>query len=359
MQNQDDKKYFTGRGSQINTANKYLKQVYVQEHLEVLDEELLINSRTQYFTESPKKIINKVVSADIGSVYSMNPYQGCEHGCIYCYARNVHEYWGFSAGLDFEQKIIIKRNAAQLMEKQFMGKNWEVRPIMLSGNTDCYQPIERVERITRSTLEVLLRFKHPVSIITKNALILRDIDLLSELAKLKLVHVMISITSLNEDLRQKMEPRTVTAKRRLKVIEELSKKNIPTGIMTAPIVPGLNNMEIPALIKAAAEHGASAAGYTIVRLNGAIGQIFTDWLNKAFPDAANKILNQIKECHGGNLNDSRLGKRMSGEGKVAEAIKQLHKTAVKKYLSNRNRFDYDLTAFSKPKTDNAQLDLFS
>ena len=219
----------------------------------------------------------------------MNPYQGCEHGCIYCYARNTHEYWGYSAGLDFERKIIAKPNAPQLMEKQFMNKNWVVSPIMFSGNTDCYQPIERKMKITRQMLEVLLNFRHPAGMITKNDLIIRDIDILQELAKLNLIHVMVSITSLNNDLRLKMEPRTVTAKNRLKVIETLNKAGIPVGVMTAPIIPGLNSDEIPDLIKAAADHGADSAGYTIVRLNGSIAEIFKDWIYKNFPDRAEKV----------------------------------------------------------------------
>ena len=350
-------KYFEGRGSQVNTKNPYLKQQYVQEHIEVIDEELLTDSRTQYFFETPKKIINKVESPDIPAMYSMNPYQGCEHGCIYCYARNVHQYWGFSAGLDFERKLIIKRNAAELLEKQFMNKNWIVSPIMFSGNTDCYQPIERKEKITRSMLEVLLRFKHPVSMITKNSLILRDIDILKEMAKLNLVHVMVSITSLKEELRLTMEPRTVTAKRRLQVIEQLNKNGIPCGVMTAPIIPGLNSDEIPSLIKAAAEHGADCAGYTIVRLNGAIADIFTDWIHKNFPDRAEKVLNHIKSAHGGTLNDSRYGKRMRGEGNIVESIKQLFKSSVKKYFKGKDKFQFDLNLFSRPN-ETKQLALF-
>ena len=240
--------YFKGRGSQVNTQNPFQKQTYVTEHKEVLDEELYSNGKTHYFFETPKKIINKVKSPDVYSEYSMNPYQGCEHGCIYCYARNSHEYWGFSAGLDFERKIIIKQNAPELLEKQLMNKNWKVSPIMFSGNTDCYQPIEKKLEMTRKMLKVLLKFKQPVGMITKNSLILRDIDLLSEMAKLKLVHVMVSITSLKEDLRLAMEPRTTTAKQRLKVIEELNKAGIPAGVMTAPIIPGLNSEEIPSII---------------------------------------------------------------------------------------------------------------
>lgn len=340
--------YFKGRGSQVNTANKFLKNQYVQEHEEMLDEPLLSDEKTQIFYEHPKKIVNIINSPDIRGMYSMNPYQGCEHGCIYCYARNTHEYWGYSAGLDFERKIIAKPNAAVVLEKQLMNKNWEVAPIMFSGNTDCYQPIERKLKITRQMLEVLLKFRHPVSMITKNSLILRDTDLLQELARYKLVHAMVSITSLREELRLKMEPRTATAKNRLKVIEQLNKAGVPTGVMTAPIIPGLNSSEIPELIKAAADHGACAAGYTIVRLNGAIGDIFKDWIHKNFPDAADKVLNHIKEIHGGKVNDSRFGTRMRGEGNMGASISQLFKMAVKKHMSGRDRFEYDLTAFKRP-----------
>jgi DNA repair photolyase len=349
--------YYRGRGAQINTPNKFLKNSYVSEHDEVPDEPLISDEKTQIFYEHPKKIINAVNSPDLKGMYSMNPYQGCEHGCIYCYARNTHEYWGYSAGLDFERKIIAKPDAARLMEKQFMNKNWQVAPIMFSGNTDCYQPVERKLKITRQMLEVLLRFRHPAGMITKNSLILRDIDILQELAKLKLVHVMVSITSLREELRLKMEPRTATARNRLKVIEQLSKAGIPAGVMTAPIIPGLNSDEIPDLIKAAADHGADCAGYTIVRLNGSIGEIFKDWLHKNFPDRAEKVLNHIQSVHDGNLNDSRFGTRMRGEGNIAASINQLFKMAVKKYLAGRDTFEYDLSAFRRPG-EVQQLELF-
>jgi len=358
MENEkNESKYFKGRGSQVNTDNRFLKGTYVAEHIEGLDEPLLSDEKTQIFLEHPKKIINVVKSPDIPGMYSMNPYQGCEHGCIYCYARNTHEYWGYSAGLDFERKIIAKPNAPQLMEKQFMNKNWVVSPIMFSGNTDCYQPIERKMKITRQMLEVLLKFRHPAGMITKNDLIIRDVDILQELAKLNLIHVMVSITSLNNDLRLKMEPRTVTAKNRLKVIETLNKAGIPVGVMTAPIIPGLNSDEIPDLIKAAADHGADCAGYTIVRLNGSIAEIFKDWIHKNFPDRAEKVLHHIADAHGGQLSDSRFGKRMSGEGNMIRSIHQLFTMAVKKHLSGRKRMEYDLTAFRRPG-EVTQMELF-
>lgn len=348
--------YFKGRGAQVNTHNPFSKQSYVTEHIEGLDEPILSNSKTQFFQETPKKIVNKIDSPDLRGMYSMNPYQGCEHGCIYCYARNSHQYWGFSAGLDFERKIIIKENAPQLLEKFLNNPRYEPQPIMLSGNTDCYQPIERKKGITRKMLQVLLKFKHPVSIITKNSLILRDLDLLEEMASMNLAHVNISLTSLDESLRSKLEPRTVSSLNRLKVIEALSKKNIPVNVMVAPIIPALNSLEIPAIIKATSEHGASSAAYTIVRLNGSIKDIFEDWLAKNFPDRADKVLHQIMDCHGGKLNDSRYGVRMRGEGKIAEMIHDLFYTSTQKYLADKNFPELDCSIFKRP--GNGQLQLF-
>ncbi|HEV8513069.1 MAG TPA: PA0069 family radical SAM protein [Cyclobacteriaceae bacterium] len=342
-----DDSYFKGRGAQIKTGNKFLQGQYVTDHIEGLDEPLLENPHTQIFYESPKKIVNKVDSPDLGMGYSMNPYQGCEHGCIYCYARNTHEYYGFSAGLDFESKIIVKKNAPQILEQQLLSKNWNASPIMLSGNTDCYQPLERKLQITRQILQVLARYRHPVGLISKNSLITRDIDILQDLASDRLVHVMISITSLNEDLRRVMEPRTASSIKRLKTVEELSKANIPVGIMNAPLIPGLNHHEIPQILKAAADHGALTAGMTIVRLNGSIGKIFEDWLRKNFPDRFEKVWNQICSMHGGNVNDSQFGRRMRGEGNIADAIHQLFRTSKKKYFSGREMPPYDLTKFRK------------
>jgi len=339
--------YLKGRGAQIVTGNKFLKNEYVAEHIEGLDEEMMTAPTTQIFQDTPKKIVNKVDSPDLGMMYSMNPYQGCEHGCIYCYARNTHEYFGFSAGLDFESKIIVKKNAATLLEQHLLQKNWNAVPIMLSGNTDCYQPQEKEFEITRSMLKVLARYRHPVSIITKNSLILRDVDLLSELASDRLVTVMISITTLDEDLRRKMEPRTATSMKRMKVVEELNKAGIPTGIMNAPIIPGLNHHEIPIILQTASEHGAVGVGMTVVRLNGAIGKIFEDWLRKNFPDRFEKVWNQICDLHGGEVNDSVYGRRMRGEGNLAEIIHQLYRTSKKKYFNDRSFPPYDLTKFRK------------
>lgn len=327
--------FLKGRGSQINPNNKFLEKKYVQEFIEGLDEEFIENNPTKFFKETPKKIISNNNSPDLSFSQSINPYQGCEHGCIYCYARNSHEYWGFSAGLDFERKIIVKHNAAQLLEEALNKKGYEAKTIVLSGNTDCYQPIERKLKITRSLLEIFNDYQHPVSIITKNNLILRDSDLLKELAAKNLLSVAITINSLNEDLRQKMEPRTVTAKGRLNVIEKLSNEGIPVMLMCAPIIPGLNSDEMPKIIKAAADAGAQSASFTMVRLNGAIADIFTDWVNKTFPDRAEKILHGIQASHGGNLNDSDWSRRMRGDGHLAESIHTLFKISKDRYMKGR------------------------
>ena len=348
---------FKGRGAQLNPHNRFLKNRLVQEHMEGIDVPLLQDEKTEIIYTHPKTIINKITSPDLAGMFSMNPYQGCEHGCIYCYARNAHEYWGYSAGLDFERKIIVKENAAEILAKELSNPRWEPQPIMFSGNTDCYQPLERKFGITRKMLEVLLKYRHPASMITKNALIRRDIDILSEMAKLKLVHVMVSITGLDESMRLKLEPRTATYKQRLETVRALADAGIPVGVMTAPIIPGLNSHEVHDVVKAAAEAGARTAGYTIVRLNGAIGEIFRDWLEKTFPDRADKVWHQIEECHGGKVNDSRFGTRMRGEGPVAESIRKMFKLAVDRYMPEDDGFEFDMTLFN-PKAGDAQLRLF-
>lgn len=348
--------YFKGRGAQVNTHNRFSKTNYVAEHEEGIDEFMLEDSATQLFEEHPKNIVSKSKSPDLPILQSINPYQGCEHGCLYCYARNAHEYYGFSAGLDFERKIIIKRNAAVLLETFLNRKGYVPSVIMLSGNTDCYQPIERKLKITRSLLEVFLKYKHPVSIITKNNLLLRDLDILKELAAHDLVHIAVSLNSLNEELRQKLEPRTVTSQGRLSMISSLAAADIPVMLMCAPIIPGLNSDEIPQIIRSAATAGASAAAFTIVRLNGSIAEVFKDWIYKTYPDRAEKVLNLIAQCHDGKLNDSRWGKRMSGDGRVAESIQRLFKISLNKYMAGRSMRPYNFSHFSP--ANGKQLNLF-
>ncbi len=325
-----------GKGAQSNPPNPFSKLESTIAHIEGIDEESHeAQGALEIFYESAKNVISKNKSEDLGFEYSVNPYQGCEHGCVYCYARNSHTYWGLSAGLDFETKIIVKRDVAQKFEEQILSKNWKVKPIMLSGNTDCYQPIERKYELTRQLLKVALKYQHPVSIITKNALVTRDTDLLSQLARQSLVHVCFSITSTDEQLRLKLEPRTASFKKKLEAIRLLSREGIPVSVMNAPIIPGLNDHDIPKVIEAVADAGALNVNYTVVRLNGQIGKIFQEWIEKAYPNKASKVLNQIKEMHGGKVNDSEYGRRMRGEGNYAQMIHQLFEKSKQKYFADR------------------------
>ena len=281
-------------------------------------------------------------------MYSMNPYQGCEHGCIYCYARNSFEYWGWSAGIDFETKIVVKKNAPELLRKFLMNPKWVPVPISLSGNTDCYQPAEKKFRLTRQLLEVCNQFNQPVGIITKNAGILRDKDLLQDMAKRNLVSVLVSITSFEEDLRRVMEPRTTTGKQRLKVIEELSKEGVRMGVMLGPMIPGLNEHEMQRIMKAASEAGAVFSAYTFIRLNGAIKLLFHDWIYKNFPDRVDKVWHLIENAHDGKVNDSRFGIRMRGEGPIADLVRQQFRKYNKIYGLNAERWNLDSNQFRRP-----------
>lgn len=334
-------KFIKGRGAQVNVSNRFHQHSYETRddflNYCAAEGEEARDSKTTIIETFPKTIVNKVTSPDVGMGYSLNPYQGCEHGCIYCYARNSHEYWGYSAGIDFEQKILVKRNAVELLEKKLGSRSWKASPIVLSGNTDCYQPIEKKLEITRRLLQTFLKYRHPVGIITKNALVQRDMDILKELAQDDLVHVNLSVTSIEENTRRILEPRTASIKKRLETIEKLASANIPVNVMMAPIIPSINSHEIMALVKEISERGALGVGYTIVRLNGAIGQIFSDWIRKAMPDRAGKVLHQIESVHGGSLNDSRFGTRMKGEGEFASQVAQQFKIARKLYLRDRER----------------------
>ncbi len=340
--------YLQGRGAQINTKNRFLKNEQTREHTEGIDDWEESDARTVYMEQESKSIVNKVDSPDVGMGYSMNPYAGCEHGCIYCYARNVHEYWGYSAGLDFERKIIVKKNAPQLLRKFLMNKNWDATPIMLSGNTDCYQPAEQQYRLTRALLEVCNEFNQPVGILTKNSWILKDKDLLQEMAKKQIVSAMVSITSFNEDLRRVMEPRTTTALQKLKVINELSKAGVRMGIMMGPMIPGLNEHEMQRIMKASRDNGATFTAYTFIRLNGAIKLLFHDWLYKNFPDRADKVWHLIEQSHDGKVNDSRWGVRMRGEGSIAKLVADQYKKYGKLYGMNAEEWSLNRSLFRRP-----------
>jgi DNA repair photolyase len=332
-------KFLKGRGAQHNSLNKF-EQFHSEIRADFLEYcikegELADNNKTTYLPVTPKTIVNKVNSPDVGMSYSMNPYQGCEHGCIYCYARNTHEFWGYSAGLDFERKILIKENAPQLLESKLKSKAWKAQTIVLSGNTDCYQPAEKKYGITRACLEVFLRYKHPVGIITKNALLLRDLDILKELNKEGLIGINISVTTLSEKTRRLLEPRTATIAKRLETMKILSDHDIPVNAMLAPIIPGINSHELMDLARMVADNGALSFAFTVVRLNGAIGILFTDWIKRTMPDKAEKVLQQIAGCHGGSLNDSRFGIRNRGDGPLAGHLHEIARIAKQKYFVGR------------------------
>ncbi len=347
-----------GRGILLNTPNPFQTKV-VEDFWDgsYFDEDFFGSDNTTQFSEVyPKTILNKVDSPDIPGGWSMNPYQGCEHGCTYCYARITHEYWGYSAGTDFEKNILVKKNAPALLKKKLKSRSWNGETIVLSGNTDCYQPAEKTYGITRELLQICLDHNQSVSLITKNALVCRDIDILEQLAAKNLVHVHLSITTLDEELRRAMEPRTSSAGNRLKTIQKLSKHNIPTHVMLAPIIPGLNSDEIFGICEAVSQAGAVSLDHSMVRLNGVIALLFEDWIQATFPLKASRVMHLIAEAQGGKLSNSTFGERMSGVGVLAESINQQVRLAKQKY---------HLTAKPKPlktpmyKTDtSAQLHLF-
>ncbi len=273
--------------------------------------------------DSSESIIVRNNSPDVGFSAGINPYRGCEHGCAYCYARPYHEYLGFSAGLDFETKIMVKRRAGELLREELSKPKYVPEVLGMSGVTDCYQPAERHFRITRSCLEVLAEFRNPVSLITKNFLVTRDLDLLKELAAYDAVHVFISITTLNADLAAKMEPRASSPAHRLRAVELLAKAGVPVGVMVAPIIPGLNDREMPAVLEAAKSAGASEAGYTMLRLPYGVKDVFQEWLKANFPEKLDRIIGTVREVRGGKLNVSDFATRMRGTGPYAEQVRQM------------------------------------
>ena len=341
-----------GRGAQFNPVNPFDPGRHLKDPLTDPEE----NIKTRYLEIEAKTIVNPVPSEDVGMEWSMNPYQGCEHGCIYCYARGSHQYWGYSGGLEFETNIQVKMNTAELLLRHLSKKSWEAAPIVMSGNTDCYQPAEAKYKITRACLEIFRDLRHPVGIITKNSMILRDLDILKKLAKDNLVHVNVSFTTLDESLRQVMEPRTASSRKRLEVIQVLSDNGIPVRAMIAPIIPGLTDSEILPMIKAVADAGARAISHIIVRLNGVVEPIFIDWVERKYPDRAERILNRIRDCHGGQLHNYISGKRMKGEGNVSEMIAQQVALGRKLYLQDREIPPYNLDLFKDNRP--GQLSLF-
>ena len=342
--------HIKGQGAQRNVKNRFEQYSYEPEDWEIE------KTNTQIIEVFPKTIVNAVKSPDLPMEYSLNPYQGCEHGCSYCYARPTHEYWGFSAGIDFERKIMVKKNAPELLEKFFRKRNYIPKTIMLSGNTDCYQPIERELKITRKILEVCLAYRHPVSILSKNALVLRDLDLFIKMNELNLISVALSIPTMNEDLRRKMEPRTSSAIKKLEALKILKENNIPTGAMIAPIIPGLNSDETLNIIKKISETGADWFGYTLIRLNDTVEPVFVKWLETSFPDRKDKVISLIKQMRGGKLGEKRYFERYKGEGSIAEMIHKTIEIGRNKYFKNRKMIELSAAHFSGSKTQ--QLKLF-
>jgi DNA repair photolyase len=285
---------------------------------------------TIFFRDTTRTAIATNDSPDIGFEASINPYRGCEHGCIYCYARPFHEFLGFSAGLDFETRIMVKNDLPVLLRKELSSRKWKPKTISISGVTDAYQPVERRLRITRACLEILAEFGNPVGIVTKSALVKRDADILAPMAAKSAAAVCLSITTLNNDLAGVMEPRASSPRARLDAIRELSAAGIPTGVMLAPLIPGLNDTETSEILSAAAEAGAKFAAYTLVRLPLAVADLFQDWLTQHFPDRKEKILNRIRDLRGGKLNESEFGKRFAGVGIWDEQIRSLFELSARR-----------------------------
>ena len=310
---------------------------------------------TEIFMEKAKSILATNDSPDIGFEASLNPYRGCEHGCIYCYARPTHEYMGLSAGMDFETKIFAKENAPELLRKALSAKNWEPKAIGLSGVTDPYQPIEKQLQLTRRCLEVLLEFRNPAFIITKNQLVTRDLDILREMAAMQLIHVNISITTLDGELARRMEPRTSQPRLRLQAVRTLTEAGIPVSVLMAPIVPGLTDHEIPSLLEQAAAAGAMRAYYTVLRLPHGVKDLFSDWLEQHFPDRKQKVLNRVRDMRGGELYKSQFGTRMSGEGIFADTIATLFEQSRRRYGLDKPLPRLNIAHFKRPQ---AQFSLF-
>lgn len=322
-----------------------------------LEEPAERNPRTQFLREDAKSIISRNDSPDISFSASLNPYRGCEHGCPYCYARPYHEYLGFSSGLDFETRIVVKENAPDILREELTSSHWTPEVLALSAVTDCYQPVEKRLGVTRRCLEVLAEFRNPVGIITKNHLVTRDADLLAELASDQACSVHITTTSLDSDLSRRLEPRASLPAHRLDAIARLSQAGIPTGVVIAPVIPGLNEHEIPAILKAAREAGAKRAAYSVIRLPHAVKEIFASWLEEHVPGSSEKILERIRDLRGGALNSSRFGERLRGSGFWADQIHTIFSRCREREDYDPGHISYNLAAFRRPPAPQLSLGL--
>jgi DNA repair photolyase len=314
--------------------------------------------RTEYFSDDSKTVFSENNSPDIPFRYSLNPYRGCSHGCCYCYARPTHEYLGLSAGLDFESKVFVKEQAPALLRDHLCKNSWTPEPIMLSGVTDCYQPAERRFQLTRQCLEVALEARQPICIVTKNALVTRDIDILKQMASHQIVSVALSITSLDQSLTRVMEPRTSSPLARLRAISELAGAGIPTSVMIAPVIPALNDSEIPELLRLAHENGASSASYILLRLPLTVRPVFLEWLERTQPSKKEKIESRIRATRSGELNCSEFGTRMRGTGEIADQIKQTFHVFARRFGLDGKLATLDVSNFRRPKPSSGQLSLF-
>ncbi|WP_219063315.1 PA0069 family radical SAM protein [Pseudomonas sp. UMAB-08] len=337
-----------GRGTASNPHNRFAPNRSVAED-DGWYQEVPLTQGTEVRSETAKTIITRNTSPDIPFDRSINPYRGCEHGCIYCYARPSHAYWDMSPGLDFETKLIAKTNAAAVLEQQLSKPGYRCAPITLGSNTDPYQPIEREYKITRATLDVLLRYRHPVTIITKGSLILRDLDLLAELAKQRLVSVFISLTTLDDELKRILEPRAAAPKARLRAIRVMREAGIPVGVLCAPMIPMINDSELESLLAEAKAAGALSASYVMLRLPLEVAPLFEEWLQAHYPQRAAHVMSLIRQSRGGEVYDSRFGVRMRGEGPFADLLARRYSVAIKRLgLNRREGFDLDCEAFCPP-----------
>lgn len=342
----DAPSHIHGRGTGLNPANRF-ERIHVEPDPDTFDPDEP-PPRTEFFWDDSKSIIAWNDSPDLFFDAAINPYRGCEHGCIYCYARPYHEYLGYSAGLDFETKIHVKRDAAKLLRREFMKRTWKPQVVSISGVTDPYQPIEATLRVTRSLLEVFAEFRNPVGLITKNAMVTRDIDLLAELARHGCASVALSITTLHDDIRRKLEPRTSTIDKRFDAVRRLNDAGVPASVMLAPIIPGLTDEDIPGLVKRAAEAGAKRVNILPVRLPHSVGPMFEAWLETHFPERKAKVMKRIREVRGGELDDTKIGRRMTGQGKRGEHLSDLFHIAVRKHGLNVERLEFNTQAFLRP-----------
>ncbi|WP_337188391.1 PA0069 family radical SAM protein [Phenylobacterium sp.] len=348
-----------GRGARSNATGRYEAQT--REAFDddwTCDDEAPPPLRTEVSVERARRIISHNDSPDVGFSASINPYRGCEHGCIYCYARPSHAYMGLSPGLDFESRIFVKPEAAHLLEKELSKPSYRPEPIHIGGNTDPYQPQERTRRITRGLLEVLVRFRHPFSVITKSALVVRDLDLLSEAAALNLARVAVSLTTLDRRLARSMEPRAATPAKRLDAITRLATAGVPVTVMFAPAIPGLNDHEMEAVLERAAAAGASGAGYVLLRLPLEIKDLFREWLETDQPDRARRVMSLVRQMRGGKDYDMAWGRRMRGEGPIADLLSARFKAARRRCGLDRGWPPADLSRFRVPLQAGGQLDLF-